>query len=109
MNPSPNRIDSPLEILNFSPKRSVQVTGAKLCGYTCIESDLIHNNLNGEISVGDLIIFREIGSYSVVMKPPFILPDVAIIKFDDNEKRFEVIRNKQSFEDIFNNFRFFGN
>ncbi len=109
MNPSPNRIDSPLEILNFSPKSSVQVTGAKLCGYTCIESDLIHNNLNSEISVGDIIIFREIGSYSVVMKPPFILPDVAIIKFDDNEKRFEVIRNKQSFEDIFNNFRFFGN
>ena len=107
MNPSPNRINSPLVILNFHSKIAKKVKNAKLCGYTCIESDLIHDNFNGNISVGDLIVFKEVGSYSVVMKPPFILPDVAIIKFDEKRKEFEMVRNKQTFDDIFSNFKFF--
>ncbi len=107
MNPSPNRINSPLEILNFHSKNAKKVQNAKLCGYTCIESDVIHDDFNGIISVGDFIVFKEVGSYSVVMKPPFILPDVAIIQFDDNTKEFEIIRNKQTFDNIFSNFKFF--
>lgn len=107
MNPSPNRINSPIETLNFSIESSVNVKNAKLCGYTCIESDLIHNNFNGKISIGDIIIFKEVGSYSIVMKPPFILPDVAIIQLDDKRNKFEIVRNKQKFDDIFSNFKFF--
>ena len=107
MNPSPNRINSPLQILNFQSKSAKKVENAKLCGYTCIESDFIHDDFNGNISVGDLIVFKEVGSYSVVMKPPFILPDVAIIQFDDKRKEFEMVRNKQTFDDIFSNFKFF--
>lgn len=109
MNPSPNRINSPTQILNFDSKNSKNVKNAKLCGYTCIESDIIHNNFNGNISIGDLIIFKEVGSYSVVMKPPFILPDVAIIKLDNKNKEFCIVREKQTFDDIFNNFKFFQN
>ena len=109
MNPSPNRINSPTQILNFNSKDSYNIKNAKLCGYTCIESDIIHNNFNGDISIGDLIIFKEVGSYSVVMKPPFILPDVAIIKLDNKSKEFCIVREKQTFDDIFNNFNFFQN
>lgn len=107
MNPSPNRINSPVQILNFNIKNSIDLKNAKLCGYTCIESDIIHNNFNGNISVGDLIIFKEVGSYSVVMKPPFILPDVAIIQFNDERNIFEIIRDKQTFNDIFSSFKIF--
>ena len=86
MNPSPNRINIPYEILNLNSKSSIEVKNANLCGYTCIESDVIHDNFNGNISIGDMIIFKEVGSYSIVMKPPFILPDVPIIEFDDEEE-----------------------
>ncbi len=109
MNPSPNRINSPVEILNFDPESSVNLKNAKICGYTCIESDIIHDNFNGNVSVGDIIIFKEVGSYSVVMKPPFILPDVAMIEFNNKLNKFEIIRNKQKFKDIFSNFKFFNN
>ena len=109
MNPSPNRVNSPIEILNYSPESLIKVKNGKLCGYTCIESDLIHKNFNGKISIGDIIIFKEVGSYSVVMKPPFILPDVAILHFDESKSKFEMIRNKQTFGDIFSNFKFFDN
>ena len=39
MNPSPNRVNSPIKILNYSPESSIKVKNGKLCGYTCIESD----------------------------------------------------------------------
>lgn len=109
MNPSPNRINSPTEIYNSNIKNCVNVKNAKLSGYTCIESDIIHNNFKGYIAKGDTIIFKEVGSYSVVMKPPFILPDVAIIQFNSNANCFEIIREKQTFKDVFHNFKFFKN
>ena len=43
------------------------------------------------------------------MKPPFILPDVAMIEFNNKLNKFEIIRNKQKFKDIFSNFKFFNN
>ena len=107
MNPSPNRINSPIETYNFDLDNSLKIKKGKIVGYTCIESDIIHDDFNGNLSVGDLIIFKEIGSYSVVMKPPFILPDVPIIEFDSKSNTFELIRGKQTFSDIFKNFTFF--
>ena len=107
MNPSPNRINSPYEVLNLNSKSSIEVKNANLCGYTCIESDVIHDNFNGNISIGDMIIFKEVGSYSIVMKPPFILPDVPIIEFDDVINKFRIVRNKQTFENIFDSYTFF--
>ena len=105
MNPSLNRINSPVVIHNCNPKNTVSVNNANICGYTCIESDIIHNDFSGKVAKGDTIIFREIGSYSVVMKPPFILPDVAIIEFDYDLNNFKLIREKQSSRDVFHTFK----
>ena len=41
------------------------------------------------------------------MKPPFILPDVAIIQFNDERNIYEIIRDKQTFNDIFSSFKIF--
>ncbi len=49
-------------------------------GYTCIESDYIYKNYNGDLAEGDYVIFGNAGSYSVVLKPPFILPNFAIVE-----------------------------
>lgn len=103
MNPSPNRINSPIEIINQN-KNDIKFIEGKLCGYTCIESDIIHDDFKGEIAKEDFIIFKEVGSYSVVMKPPFIHPDVPILSRQGNF--LKVIRDKQSFVDVFRNFRF---
>lgn len=106
MNPSPNRINSPLEVYNSSVGNTRYVQNAKLSGYTCIESDIIHDDFTGNIAIGSTLIFKEVGAYSVVMKPPFILPDVPIIEFDKSLLCFGVIRNKQTFNDVFDNFKF---
>ena len=109
MNPSPNRINSPVEIYNADIKDAIHVKKAKLSGYTCIESDIIHDDFSGEVAKGDTIIFKEVGAYSVVMKPPFILPDVAIIQFNNITNGYDLIRGKQTFNDVFQNFKFLNN
>ena len=109
MNPSPNRINSPTEVYNSNINNTTYVKKAKLSGYTCIESDIIHDDFSGDIAKGDTIIFKEVGAYSVVMKPPFILPDVAIIQFNKNTNCYDLIRGKQTFNDVFHNFKFLKN
>ena len=106
MNPSPNRINSPTEVYNSNKDNTIRVKKAKLSGYTCIESDIIHDDFFGKVGKGDTIIFKEVGTYSVVMKPPFILPDVAIIQYNNKTKVFDLIRQKQTFNDVFNSFKF---
>lgn len=107
MNPSPNRINSPTKVVNLSENSAIDVKNSKLCGYTCIETDIIHDNFYGRVAKDDLIIFEEVGAYSIVMKPPFILPDVAVLEFDDARGVFKVRRERQNFGDIFSNFTFF--
>ena len=109
MNPSPNRINSPVEVYNSNIKNAINVKKAKLSGYTCIESDIIHNDFSGDVAKGDTIIFKEVGAYSVVMKPPFILPDVAIIQSNKSTNCYDLIRGKQTFNDVFHNFKFLKN
>jgi diaminopimelate decarboxylase len=73
-------------------------------GYTCIESDVLSRQLPATLAVGDILCFENVGSYSIVMKPPFILPanPVLIRKRGD----FEVIRQRETADHIFRNFRF---
>jgi len=72
-------------------------------GYTCIESDYLYKKYSGEIAIDDFVIFREVGSYSIVMKPPFIKPNVGIVEIvDDNS--YKVIKEKETFDDIFHTY-----
>jgi len=48
--------------------------------------------------------YDNLGSYSVVMRPPFISPMPAILT--PNGKGWSVIKDPQSPEDVFQNFRF---
>lgn len=72
-----------------------------LVGYTCIESDILFRNYCGDISVGDYVVFANCGSYSIVMKPPFILPNFAVV---DLSNGIEVIKRKETFDDIFSSY-----
>jgi diaminopimelate decarboxylase len=54
--------------------------------------------------VGDLVVFDNVGSYSVVLKPPFILPNFPIIEWDGENTR--VVKRKETFEDLFKTYVF---
>lgn len=82
-----------------------QVKDATFVGYTCLEHDHMYEGFEDEIAVGDIVQFRNVGSYSNVFKPPFILPNCAMIEFG-NDGRTELIKQRESFDDIFHTYQF---
>ena len=57
---------------------------------------------NGKLAINDAIVISNCGSYSLVMKPPFILPNFAVL--DISEGKTEVIKRAENFEDVFHTF-----
>ena len=106
INPNPSRKNLPIELFT-DPEATdrERVNEAIFVGYTCVESDCLHKNFSGELAVGDFVIFSYVGSYSVVMKPPFIMPNVAILEPTSN-KHWTVIKRQENFEDVFLTYNF---
>lgn len=75
-----------------------------VAGYTCIEGDFLSMNQPYEINVNDFVRFDNVGSYSVVMKPPFILPGVAILSYDGVEMK--IIKERQTHQSVFDGYVF---
>lgn len=76
-----------------------------IVGFTCLEQDCIYKKFPEQVRVGDVLEFRNIGGYSVVYKPPFIQPCCAMIAIRENGQ-VEVIKRKETFNDIFQTFQF---
>lgn len=72
-----------------------------LVGYTCMEHDCLSNKFTGEIGIGDYVVFDNMGAYSVVFKPPFILPSPPIISYDSILDEYAVIRRQETAKDVF--------
>ncbi len=70
-----------------------------IAGYTCIESDYLYKGYTGTLGIGDYLVFANCGSYSLVMKPPFIFTNVPVLDISENE--IKVIKRAERFEDLF--------
>lgn len=102
MNPSVKNMNRPIEVYSVpdSAGRRESYRNLYMAGYTCIESDYLYKGYNGELRVGDYVVFGNVGSYSVVMKPPFILPDIAILEIQA-DGTIKSLKYAQKVEDIF--------
>ena len=72
-------------------------------GFTCIESDLLSTGLDAAIAPGDFAVFGNVGSYSVVMRPPFILPANPILA-RTAAGDIVTVKRRESFDDVFRNY-----
>lgn len=93
----------PISIFDFG-KNKKKCSDASFVGYTCLEHDHIFEGYDGELSVADVVQFRNVGSYSVVFKPPFILPNCAMVSiYGDNTV---LVKRKETIDDVFSTFVF---
>ena len=102
-NISMNGINPPMEVVAGGNERE-EVQDCDIVGFTCIEGDVLQKNYTGELSIGDYIVIGNCGSYSLVMKPPFILPNFPVLDINGNE--VEVIKRAETFDDLFHTFSF---
>jgi diaminopimelate decarboxylase len=102
INPVAKRKNVPIEIYSKNKESQKVLKNAKFAGYTCVENDYLYSNYNGQLGIGDFIIFDYAGSYSIVMKPPFIMPNVAIIELNNKMgEKYSIIKNRETFQDVF--------
>ena len=83
----------------------VSCEGATFVGYTCLEHDHMYEGFTGKLAVGDVVQFRNVGSYSNVFKPPFILPNCTMVQID-GEGNTECMKRRETFDDIFHTYTF---
>ena len=95
-------INMPMQVFTNNESKDIYST-IDVAGFTCIESDYLFKDYKGKINKGDFLVFENVGSYSIVFKPPFILPNVPIINISGNN---EVIKRQETFEDIFATYKF---
>ena len=102
-NISMNGINPPMEVIPGGGER-MQVKNADIVGFTCIEGDVLQKDYSGGIGIGDYLVFGNCGSYSLVMKPPFILPNFPVL--DISGETTEVIKRAETFDDLFRTYAF---
>lgn len=103
INPTLNTKNPPIEVYAMGDKQK-EYTDLDFGGFTCIESDYLYRHYSGTLAKGDMVVFGNVGSYSVVLKPPFILPNFPVI--DVSEGGCELIKRGECFDDLFHTFAF---
>lgn len=91
-----NDLQLPIAVFNNSKTEMVQ--DLNMVGYTCLEQDVVYRGYTGFLSKGDYVVFGNVGGYSNVVKPPFILPQCAMIGI--NNSGSYVIKRKETVDDI---------
>ena len=75
-----------------------------IAGYTCIESDYLSKEYKGIINEGDFIFFENVGSYSIVLKPPFIHTNSPVIELKEDNS-IEILKIKEETKHIFKTYK----
>jgi len=75
-----------------------------VAGFTCIEGDILTDSLTAPLKTGDVLVYGNVGSYSVVMRPPFILPSHPVLMARADGAGLDVIKARQSNDAVFDLF-----
>lgn len=96
-------INPPMEVIAMGGEQK-EYENLDMVGFTCIEGDVLYHNYNGKLAHEDAIVISNCGSYSLVMKPPFILPNFPVL--DICGENTEIIKRGEVFDDLFQTFNF---
>lgn len=102
-NISMSGINPPMEVIAMGSEQK-EYENMDFVGFTCIEGDVLYSNYTGKLAHEDAIVISNCGSYSLVMKPPFILPNFPVL--DICGEKTEVIKRGEEFDDLFHTFIF---
>lgn len=91
-------VNPPIKIVHMGGEAKEYIN-IDIVGFTCIEGDVLYRNYNGKLAKEDAVVISNCGSYSIVMKPPFILPNFPVL--DVSEGKTELIKYAETFDDLF--------
>lgn len=101
INPTLNKKNPPIRVYSAG-KEQKEYHDLDFGGFTCIESDYLYRHYNGMLAVGDLVVFENAGSYSIVLKPPFILPNFPVLEVHGDQ--IELVKRDENYDDLFHTY-----
>ncbi len=104
INPTLNTKNPPIEVVALGEEQKMY-DDLDFGGFTCIESDYLYRHYSGMLAKGDFVVFGNVGSYSIVLKPPFILPNFPMVDISSGEG-CKLIKSGENFDDLFHTFVF---
>lgn len=102
-NISMSGVNPPMEVITMGREQRFY-ENLDMVGFTCIEGDVLYRNYSGMLGVDDAVVISNCGSYSLVMKPPFILPNFPVL--DICGEQVALIKRAETFDDVFHTFTF---
>ena len=102
--PTLNDKNLPIQVLSNNNQSESANGTIDIVGYTCMENDRLYKGYTGPLDVGDYIVFDNVGAYTIVLKPPFIMPCPAMIAYDSALEEFEIVKQQESSSDVFSTF-----
>ena len=101
--PTLNKFDLPVTALQ-APGVLREEGEWVISGYTCMEIDVIHKAWRGALAEGDILLFGNVGAYTVVLKPPFIKAAPAIVEMlPDGTER--LVKVAEGLDDVLSTYR----
>jgi diaminopimelate decarboxylase len=65
-----------------------------------MEDDILHRGHDRSIFAGDVLVFENVGAYTLVLKPPFIQGNVPILAKRANSNEPEILRRAETLSDL---------
>ncbi|MEI6620718.1 MAG: hypothetical protein WCP28_02260 [Actinomycetes bacterium] len=96
--PNTRRVDFPV-----TPVRGSQGLDGPfdIGGSTLIADEYLALDLPGPLAEGDFLEFGNVGAYSVSMVPPFVRPDIAVLKRSGTDRPWVMVRRAATPQDVF--------
>jgi diaminopimelate decarboxylase len=103
INPTLNTKNPPITVFHMGGEQR-WYSDLDFGGYTCIESDYLYRGYYGPLAQNDMVMFCNVGSYSIVLKPPFILPNFPVLVIEKDS--VHVVKRPETFADLFSTYEF---
>ena len=103
INPTLNTKNPPITVFHMGGEQR-WYSDLDFGGFTCIESDYLYRGYYGPLAQNDMVMFCNVGSYSIVLKPPFILPNFPVLVIEKDS--VHVVKRPETFADLFSTYEF---
>lgn len=90
----------PVEVVPKGKNTPVHVEKGYLVGNTCLEFDYLRKDFTGDIAVGDEVIFKNVGAYSLSSSRQFIVPRLSTYDTEGH-----LLMNAETYDDMFHNYK----
>lgn len=95
--PTKSKRNLPMQVLGKHAAVTQEQT-THIVGFTCMEDDILYSHYPFTIEAGDLLLFSNVGAYSFVLKPPFIMPCQAV--YVQEGGKFRVTKQKELIDEM---------